>query len=549
MDTAARFDDMKYNYSKFDRTTWAAPHDSRTVIKYIAPRVIAPKTSNSFQGSSRGVAWSRVGLSLPPATPTDSGLATFVQSSTYSTISSLHSIDGERIIDEQRELSQITETLAQTILQWCCLGTHNRAVELQIEWLEQRINENRSIIEQMFRTEIESAKKQVKETLQNKPALETKVLEALKAIPGNDEKYQKLLSKRNALNKELFDFERKIAQNNAESQFLQRRTRQLDDESKFYLLKNQAFDSQRVRLRYELDEEKFAQETLKAELEILQAEKITNEDTRLTSVHDARNSVDIFQVVGIQFSKYYSNQLNEEVHRIRDDYQKKIAVYREELHRKCELELYRYEMQKSRPVPSVTREHELQLEQYHQSQKDLIQQINAVRGSISEIILRIETVERNLMSRKHDENSEFNRREQLIMLNQSIHERERQLDEAIRIRKGLKEKIEIYKERLSRYPRNSTQNYYNKRVTIHDSYEPHMSTSSSNQNSKFRSSLNDVSYGTRDRERSPLPTRLPPSIIRSSSPERAKRWSVNQTESFQVFILSFQRMSSIFFSF
>jgi hypothetical protein len=536
MNTDIKFDDTKYNSGGIDRTTSTPPHNSTTIIKYITPRVITSSVSNNLQGSFSSTGWSNVNANFPP-TATTYGLASLVQTPRFSTISSIHSIDGERIIDELRELSQVTETFGNTILQYCNLEAHNRAQELQIEWLKTHGYENSLIIEKMFQTEMESAQKLINESLNQKSILETRLNEITTTTLTYDEQYQQLLSKRNISNKELFDLERQIAQNNAESQFLQRRTRQLDDESKFYLLKNQVFDGQRVRLRYELDEENFAQETLKAELEILQTEKITNEDTRLTSLDDARNSVDIYEVIGLQFSKYYSNQLNDEVHRIRDEYQKKIAVYREELHRKCELELYRYQMHKSRPVPSVTKEHELQLEQYQQSQKDIIQQINGVRGSISEIILRIETVEKNLMSRKHDENSVFNRREQLIMLNQSIQERERQLNEVIRIRRGLKDKIEIYKDRLNRYPRNSTQNYYNKRVTIHDSYEPVMSTSSSIESTKFRSSIDDVSYGTRDRDRSSLPTRLPPSIIRSSSPERAKRWSVNQTEGFQVFII------------
>ena len=69
-------------------------------------------------------------------TTTTHGLASLVQTPRFSTISSIHSINGERIIDELRELSRVTETLGNTILQCCNLEAHNRAQELQIEWLE-----------------------------------------------------------------------------------------------------------------------------------------------------------------------------------------------------------------------------------------------------------------------------------------------------------------------------------------------------------------------------------------------------------------------------
>jgi hypothetical protein len=56
----------------------------------------------------------------------------------------------------------------------------------------------------------------------------------------------------------------------------------------------------------------------------------------------------------------------------------------------------------------------------------------------------------------------------LDTLNRLIKDRERQLDDVLRIRNSLKEEIENYKKRLERYPKSKTKDYYNKRSSIHE---------------------------------------------------------------------------------
>jgi len=468
MNTDIKFDDAKYNPDEFDRTTSAPSHNSTTIIKYITPRVIAPNVSNSFQGSSGSLGRSNVNTNFPTTTTTTHGLASLIQTPRFSTISSIHSINGERIIDELRELSRVTETLGNTILQYCNLEAHNRAQELQIEWLETHSHENSLIIEKKFQTEMESAQKLINESSNQKSILETKLNEASRTTIGYDEQYQQLLSKRNISSKDLFNLERQIAQNNAESQFLQRLIRSLDDETKFYILKNRILYDRKVRLRYELDDEIFSHQSLKMELEVLENEKITNEDIHLTSFDDVYNSIDISQIAGMQPSKYFSQQLTYEVQRIRDEYEKKIEIYREELHRKFELELHRYQIYKSSSLPIVSREHELKLEQYKHENNEILQQIAAIRGCINQIIIQIETIEKQIMSDKNDQQSILHRKKYLDTLNQLIKDRERQLEDVFCVRNSLKEEIDNYKKRLNRYSRDKTNDYYNKRASIHE---------------------------------------------------------------------------------
>jgi chromosome segregation ATPase len=515
MNTEVKIDDNKYYSGKLDRTTSAPRHNPGTIIKYIAPRVISSNISGCIQGSPHGFAWCNIGSTFPTALTTTAslGLASLVEHSLYTTIPSIHSINGERIIDEHRELSRLTETLGDVILQCCTLEVHNNAQELQIEWLESHRHENGLIISKMYQAEISSAKKIIDEKLEHKPALEKKLNETEKSTSVFDEQYQQLLAKRNAFSRELFDFERQIAQNNAESQFLQRRIHHLDDESKFYLLKNHALHARKVRLRHEYDEEIFSQQSVKLEVEILESEKITCEDTHITSKDDIQKSIDITQVAGMQSPKYYSEQLNNEVQRIRNEYEKKIAIYREELHRKFELELHRYQIQKSRPSAAGTQDYQLKFEQYDHEKKDVSQQVAAIRGRINQITIQIETSERQIIAEKNDQHSTFHSKRHLSTLNQLILDREKQLNEAFRIRNALKYQIDKYKERLHRYSRDKTQVAYSKRATVHETTQSSMSTNSS----MFRYSLQDLSNQYNEQRR-PLTPCSPPKIIHSPSP-------------------------------
>ncbi|CAF0945835.1 unnamed protein product [Adineta steineri] len=536
MATNVKFVDTKYTLTGFNPSTKVSPNNPTTTIKYIAPRVITPNLANSFQGPFRGVAWSKVGSNIPTtATSTDHGLATLVHGSKFSTIPAIHSIDGERIIDEHRELSKLTEILCDAILRCCTLEAHNHAQELQIEWLDKNIHHNRVTIEKLFLTEMDSAKQLKKDTLQHKTKLETKLNTADEKTNTCEEKYKQILTKRNAFSKQLFDFERDIAQNNVESQFLQRRIHNLEDESNFYTLKNQNLHARKNRLCYELDEEKFSHQVLKSELEILEGEKITNEDIHSITLHDVRNVIDISQIAGVQPSKYYSSQLNQEVQRMRNEYEQKIEVYREELHRQFELELYRYQIHKTRPVPKVTQEHQTKLEEHQFNKKDILKQIAAIRGSSNEIINQIEIIEKQIRTVNNDQQSVFNRQRNLAMFNQLIQERERQFGEVLRTRKTLKEKVENYRERLNRHAKQTVRNDSNKRSTIHESHLSLIPPRSSIQNSLFRLSLQDLSSDKNKQEQLSQTHAPPPTIIRSTSPVQRSKYSsiIKLTDEFQ----------------
>jgi hypothetical protein len=524
MSADMKIDDSKFDLTQLDRPTTAPSYNSSTVIKYLAPRTLGLNLSNSFQGSLRNFNLSNTGSSFATSPVTTShGLVSLIQSSTFSNMSSIQSIDGDRVINEHRELSQLNETLSETILRCCNVDAHNRAQELQFEWLKTHANKNSSTIEKMFRTEIQTAQQLIDDTTRHKSDLEKKLNDIHQTTLANDEHYQQLLSKRNAASKEIFDYQRQLAQNRAEIEFLRYRIQYFNDEVQFYTLKNGVLEARQVKLHYELDEETFAKQVLHMELEVLENEKITNEDMHLTFIDDVRGSVDITQIPSLQPSIYYRDQLHHQLRHMRLEYEKKLQTYRDELHRKLDLEFHRYKMYKSRPIPNVTREHEQKLEQHKRERKDIDQQTVTVRVQVHEIQRQIETLEKHIDEENINTQSTEKSHRHLTMLEQIIRERERQLNDAIRVRTSLKQQIESYRENVNRYSTRLTQN----------SYETEQPSVSKPIKSILRSTSQEVKFETNRQEQSLLNMVQPiPSAVHSEQTEgtlvRATDFDVEQ---------------------
>ncbi|CAF2951773.1 unnamed protein product [Rotaria sp. Silwood2] len=460
MDRNTKIDHSTYN-SELNRPTTAPPYKPTTVIKYMTPRPLNLNLSSSFQGSLRSFTLPKVDSNLvAPTLTTNYGLVSLVQTPPSSVIAPIQNVDGKHIIHEHRELSKLNETLTDNILLCCYYDVHNRAQELQIELLHTNTNKNSSTIEKMFQSEIETGHQLINDASRYKSDLKKNLNDIHQVTVANDEHYQQLLSKRNTTNKEVFEYQRKLAQNRAESEFLRYRTQHFNDEMNFYTLKNNILQSRQVKLRYELDEEIFAKQVLQMELEVLQNEKITNEDVHLATMNDIRQSINFNQTATIELSNNYREQLSHELRRMKSEYEKKLQAYRDELHRKFELEYHRYQMQKSLPMPNALREHEINVEQLKRDKKDNEQQVRIVRENISHLQSQIETIEKRIIDERINTESISTLQRHLTMLQQIIRDREKQLDEAVQIRTTRKKKIENYQENINQYPKRIINNVY-----------------------------------------------------------------------------------------
>lgn len=489
------FDSARYQPVDVSSTPW---DNTDPQVKYIIPRVVGHSFSRNLQSSVYGPGWPSLAPSHHTlATTTALGLAAFSQTTSFTTISAIHSINGQRIIDELRELSRLTELLGNVILECCVLETHLRAQQLQLEWLQTHQAKNANVIQAMYLNEIEAAEKLLRSKREMKLELESKINETQKTLTGNEEEYRQILHERTDFDQEIFTLERQIAQNNAEIQFLQRRVHYFDEQSKFYILRNESLEARKARLRYDLDEDTFGLQALKSEIELLEAEKITREDVHASALDDAQKAVDISQLSVMLPSKAFRELLAEEVDRIQKEFTTKVDVYREALHRRFELDLHRYQIQKTFSSSSVTREHELQLETYIKEKQDVMQQIASVQSKIDETSHQIQTLEKQIVEERNDQDSLSNRKKKLAVMNEMIRNKEEQLREILRNRALLKKDIDYYKERLNRHPKQFSQNYYLKRVSYADFNDNTLPIEKMRDEGKQRRSMQELDVYTR----------------------------------------------------
>lgn len=486
--------DEKYSITELNRVTTAPPHKPTTITKYIAPRTVGVNVANSYSGSLRNFILSTIGSNVKSSPiATGSGLATVIDNSPASPLSSIQTIGDERAIDEQRELSKITKTLTESIIQCCSLELHNQTLEMRIEWLQGSANKNSMVIDRMFTQEMQSARELIEEALRSKPDLEKKLRDLHQTTLSNDEHYQQLLARRNTANKDLFDYHRKLAQSRAEAEFLQYRIAQLNDEIQFYTMKNESLQIRKVKLRYELDEEIFAQQVLQSEFDVLESEKISNDDVRAAAIDEVRGAIDVEMVHIVQPAAFYREQLIHQVRQSRLEYESKIQTYRDELHRRYELELHRYHMHKTRPVPGVTKEHERKLFQLQREKKTVEQQISSVRGAVREIQGQLGTIEKQMEEGDIESRPSVNAEKRLELLQQRVRDREKQVADTLKIRADLQQKISKYRDEIHRRERRAPLNAPDRQSAIMPAMRKSILRSSSVRDLNLEHELSDGS--------------------------------------------------------
>ena len=427
---------MSSHSEEVDRSTTVPTYRSTTVIKYMATRSLPPILSNSYPSIRR---------SLDFAVP----MGSLVSSPNISRISSSDSID----VDEDDDLAKFTDRFVETAVNCSSFDVQSRVQEMQLEWLDKNTDKNASTIEKIFRTEIETGRQRIEDTLRYKSDYERQLNDIHQATLANDELYQQLLAKRNAIHRELFEYQRQLAQNRAESEFLRQRIQMFNDEMEFYRLKNHSLAARKYKLQYDLDEEISARQVLQMESEVLENEKITNEDIHLSSLDDLRNSLDLHRIATRQPSTFFREQLNGEVRRIRSDYDRRIRLYREELHRKYELEFRRFKLSRQHSNRTVTHEHERRLNEYQREKQEIDQQISVIRGNFQELESQIGRLEKEIDQTQMMTEEILNSRRRLLLLEQIIREKEKQLDAVIEMRGKFQQQLEYHRTNLNRHSR------------------------------------------------------------------------------------------------
>lgn len=422
-------------------------NDPKALTKYLEPRAFPARQVPTYQSPMNKIGLMMRSTILPASSPMNS--KNIMQLSVTNPSSPALSFTESNA--DTRDLVKLNEKLTETVLNCIDLDTHNRLQQLQIDWLKRHADFNTSTIEKLYRASIESAEEKVLNSKRSISTYESKIVETQKMGENNDQIYQQLLAKRTSAGRDLFNYQRKKAENTAEIEFLRGRVQHFNEEIQFYTLKNSVLDGRKGKLRYELDQDLYAVQVLQMELEVLKNDKISKEDSHRCTFDEVRDSVNIKQITAIEPSNSFRDHLAQELRRIRTEYEKKLEMHSEELHRRYELEAHRFQMQRFLPVPNAEQEHEQQMNIYRREKKDADQQITSYRSKNQEIESEIRALDKEVFNEKHYENVSSNAREQIAMLKKTIAEREQQLLEATNRRNQLKHKIERYRDQVDRY--------------------------------------------------------------------------------------------------
>ena len=477
--------------------SWSARRDDDTYVN-------RENVQGIQQGSVVGMAWpSSTPSTVPPRDANSAWPDRWCSTAPCWTNTWPFSISRQRLIDEAKELAKLMELLANVLVRCYILETSIRVQESHLERLKMNQGRNGLVVERLYHGQCEGAKRVAHERRQNQKLLEKKFSEAEREIEGDEERYRVILDNRDEVQKELFEYERRVANNNAESQFRARRIGHMQDEVQFYEVKNQAFKARRDRLRCELEEAVCAQDSIKVQLDVLAEEKLSKEQAHAAELAAIQESIDVCELGSFQPSKSYVEQLNHDVQRLRKEYEKKSEACREELHRRFEFEMRRYYLQGPSLLPKVPNEVQHILIQYEQEKKDVQQQIASMNGRVYAITAQIKEMEDKLLQGRRDGKLTADDQERLAVFHQMVRDRERQLKDSIGVREALRRQIASYEKLLDGKSRQDAIGCCRKRASLHDCPRPSTVDYTEVQRSSSRLSLQSVNSRDRRAEESP----------------------------------------------
>lgn len=355
-------------------------------------------------------------------------------------------------LSEQRDLSKLTDTLTDYVLECCTLDAHNRAQELQIEWFDNNTDRNVSTIERLFRTEIQSKRQMIDNNQRIKSELEKQLENIQEATTANQQYYQQILAKRNALHKDLVTYQQQLAQTRAESEFVRDRIQLYNEEIQYYKLKIPLLKARKEKFQIDIDDELFSRQVLQMEYETLENEKLTNEDLHLISIEDLRSSIQ--QTTALRPSTYFREQLIHQIRQMRIEYNKKLETYRVELHRQFELAQEKYSI--DRTDENLLDKYERKLDEYRQENNKIEKEISSIRSSFHQLEHQMTILADNIEQIQQETDVIDHSQRKLNSLNEILQAKEQQLNEAIRMRNQLKAQIEFYRNESENFRRRSS---------------------------------------------------------------------------------------------
>jgi len=220
---------------------------------------------------------------------------------------------------EKRELMNLNDKFASYVERVRFLEVHNRKLQMELDDLRKRSNNEAGTIRNMYETELTSAKILIDDTSKAKANAEVKAKQNEVEVDKFKKRFNDVQLQRQHNKSTIEDLNKQISQNEAEINLLRRRLSDLEDEAKRYKIETQRLLGEIQRITAELDAETLQRVQLENEHQSLSEELSFLKQKHAQQLEDLRQNS--FLDVGLDSSQFFKSELANAIREIRSEYE------------------------------------------------------------------------------------------------------------------------------------------------------------------------------------------------------------------------------------
>jgi intermediate filament protein if len=220
---------------------------------------------------------------------------------------------------EKRELMNLNDKFASYVERVRFLEVHNRKLQMELDDLRKRSNNEAGTIRNMYETELTSAKILIDDTSKAKANAEVKAKQNEVEVDKFKKRFNDVQLQRQHNKSTIDDLNKQISHNEAEINLLRRRLSDLEDEAKRYKIETQRLLGEIQRITSELDAETLQRVQLENEHQSLSEELSFLKQKHAQQLEDLRQNS--FLDIGLDSSQFFKSELTNAIREIRSEYE------------------------------------------------------------------------------------------------------------------------------------------------------------------------------------------------------------------------------------
>ena len=347
---------------------------------------------------------------------------------------------------EKKELISLNDKFANYVERVRFLEVHNRKLQMELDDLRKRSNNESGTIRNMYETELASAKILIDDTSKAKANAEVKAKQNEGEVDKFKKRYNDVQQQRQHNKSNIEDLNKQISTNEAEINLLRRRLGDLEDEAKRYKVETQRLLGEIQRITAELDTETLQRVQLENEHQSLSEELSFLKQKHAQQLEDLRQNS--FVDIGLDSSQFFKSELANAIREIRNEYEQINNDQRQNME-----QWYRMKIQeiqnRQKPVAAdvtIAREETKRLRSAVNDQRHEIANIKARNG---ELEARIKSLDELLQQEDKDNNAQIRDKEDEIKkLRDRQNELMRDFEELAKTKTSLENEIDQYRRLL-----------------------------------------------------------------------------------------------------